>query len=114
MSSSASWNGKLLAVGFTEEAKYPRWVSNIVDIPKKNGKIIVCTNSTNLNKACLVHPYHMPRIFDLVDTTTGHKRMPFLDAFSRYSQIPLYELDRIHTSFVIDKGLYYYKVILLA
>lgn len=76
---------KLLAVGFIEVVKYPRWVSNIVVVPKKNGKIWVCTDFTNLNKVCPMHPYPMPRICDLVDATTGHERMFFLDTFSGYN-----------------------------
>lgn len=52
----------------------------------------------------------MPRICDLVDATAGHERTSFLDAIYGYNQIPLYESGRIYTSFVIDKGLYYYRV----
>lgn len=36
--------------------------------------------------------------------------MSFLDSFSRYNQIPFYEPDWIHTIFVTQKVLYYYKV----
>lgn len=36
--------------------------------------------------------------------------MSFLDAFFGYNQIPLYEPDGFHTSFVTDRGLYYYEV----
>ena len=46
----------------------------------------------------------------LVDATTRHKLLSFMDAYSGYNQIPMYKLDEEHTSFIFDKGLYYYKV----
>ena len=32
-----------------------------------------------------------------------------MDAYSGYNQIPMYEPDEEHTSFIIDRGLYCYK-----
>ena len=32
-----------------------------------------------------------------------------MDAYSKYNQIPMYEPNEEHTSFIIDRGLYYYK-----
>ena len=32
-----------------------------------------------------------------------------MDAYSRYDQILMYEPDEEHTSFITDRGLYYYK-----
>ena len=43
----------------------------------------------DLNKACPKDPFPMPRIDRLVDSTVGHPRMSFLDAFQGYHQIPL-------------------------
>ena len=33
---------KLIAAGFIREVKYPKWLSNIVPVKKKNGQIRVC------------------------------------------------------------------------
>ena len=52
----------------------------------------------------------MPRIDQLVDATTGHPRMSFLDAFQRYHQIPLAANDQEKTTFVTPIGNYHYKV----
>lgn len=93
-----------------EEAKYPRWVSNIVMVPKRNGKIKVFIYFIDLNKVFPMHPYPIPCIYDLVDATSGYERMPFLDAFFGYNQITMHEPDIIHTSFVTNKGLYCYRV----
>ena len=46
----------------------------------------------------------------MVDATVGHKLLSFIDAYSGYNQIPMYEPDEEHTSFITDRGLYCYKV----
>ena len=43
--------------------------------------------------------------------TTRHELLIFMDAYSRYNQISMYEPNEEHTSFIIDRGLYYYKAI---
>jgi len=52
----------------------------------------------------------LPRIDQLVDGTTGHKLLSFMDAYSGYNQIPMYVPDQDHTIFITDRGLYCYKV----
>ena len=48
---------------------------------------------TNLNKACPKDSYPLPRIDQLVDSTTGHKLLSFMDAFSSYNQIKMEKVD---------------------
>ena len=62
------------------------------------------------NKACPKDPFSIPRIDQLVDTTVGHPRMNFLDAFQGYHQIPLALVDQEKTTFVMPTGNYHYKV----
>lgn len=81
----------LLLVEFIKPVEYPKWVSNIVIVPKEIGNIWVCSDFTNLKKACLMYPYPLPHINDFFDATTSFKWLSFLDAFSCYNQIPLYE-----------------------
>ena len=52
----------------------------------------------------------MPRIDQLVDATTSHPRISFLDAFQGYHQIPLALEDQEKTVFVTPTGNYHYKV----
>jgi len=40
---------KLLDVGFIYEIEHPEWVSPIVCVPKKNGKLMVCVDFNKLN-----------------------------------------------------------------
>lgn len=44
---------------------------------------------TNLNKECLVHPYPLPRINDLINETPCFEQLSFLDALLGHDQIPL-------------------------
>ena len=67
---------------------------------------------THLNKACPKDSYPLPRIDQMVDATTGYNRMSFLDAYSDYNQIPMNPEDRIHTAFVTQKDLFFYRVTL--
>ena len=79
-------------------------------VKKKNGKWRVCVDFTDLNKACSKDPFPMPCIDQLVDATTGHPRMGFLDAFQGYHQILLASEDQEKTAFVTPIGNYHYKV----
>ena len=42
---------KLLKVGFIEVSQYPDWVANIMPVKKKDGRIRVCVDYRDLNKA---------------------------------------------------------------
>ena len=52
----------------------------------------------------------MPWIDQLIDTTIGHLRISFLDAFQGYHQIPLASGDQEKTAFMTPIGNYHYKV----
>ena len=57
----------LLRAGFIREVKYPKWLANVVVVPKKGGKWRVCVDYTDLNKACLKDSFPLPRIDQIVD-----------------------------------------------
>ena len=70
----------------------------------------ICVDFTDLNKACPKDSFPLPRIDQLVDSTTGHKLLTFMDALSGYNQIMMAEEDQEKTSFITSQGLYCYKV----
>ncbi|RVX15376.1 Transposon Ty3-I Gag-Pol polyprotein [Vitis vinifera] len=70
----------------------------------------VCVDYTNLNNACLKDSFPLPRIDQIVDSTTGQGMLSFLDAFSGYHQIPMSSADEEKTVFITPHGLYCYKV----
>ena len=76
---------KLLTAGFIREVYYPDWLANVVIVKKANGKWRICVEFTDLNKACPKDNFPLPRIDQLVDSTTGHKLLTFMDAFSGYN-----------------------------
>ena len=77
---------------------------------KEKRKVGVCVDFTDLNKACLKDPFPFPWIDQLVDATTGHPWMSFLDAFQGYHQIPLALDDQEKITFVNPIENYHYKV----
>uniref|UniRef100_A0A2N9EM81 Uncharacterized protein n=1 Tax=Fagus sylvatica TaxID=28930 RepID=A0A2N9EM81_FAGSY len=101
---------RLLKVGAVREILYPQWLSNTVVVKKKNGKWRVCVDFTDLNKACPKDPFPLPKIDQLVDSTAGHERMSFLDAFQGYHQIALKKEDQEKTAFITPRGIFCYKV----
>ena len=101
---------KLKQAGAIKEVFYPQWLANTVVLKKKTGKLWVCVDFTDLNKACPKDSFPMPRIDQLVDATVSHPRMSFLDAFQGYHQIPLATDDQEKTTFVTPVGNYHYKV----
>jgi hypothetical protein len=86
------------------------WLANPVVVPKANGKLWMCIDYTNLNKACPKDPYPLSRIDQIVDSTSGCDLLSFIDAYSGFHQIKMAKADRKHTSFVIVDGLYCYVV----
>jgi hypothetical protein len=101
---------KLLHAGFIKEVHHPVWLANPVIVPKANGKLRMCIDYTSLNKACPKDPYPLPRIDQIVDSTSGCDLLSFLDAYSGFHQIRMSKEDRRHTAFVTVDGLYCYVV----
>ena len=79
-------------------------------VKKANSKWRMCVNFTDLNKACPKDNYLLLRIDQLVDSTTGHKLLSFMDAFSGYNRIRMDEADQEKTSFVTSQNLFCYEV----
>ncbi|KAM1523141.1 hypothetical protein ACFX10_013192 [Malus domestica] len=94
---------KLLEAGFIEEAAHSAWLANVMLVKKKeNDKLRVCVDCTDLNKACPNDSYPLPRIDLLLDSTSGNQLLSFLDAYSSYNQIAMYEPDKEKIAFVIE------------
>ena len=56
-------------------------------VSKANGKLRMCIDYTDLNKACPKDPFPLPCIDQIVDSTAGCDLLSFLDAYSGYHQI---------------------------
>ena len=62
---------KLLAARFIKEVYHSDWLANPVLVKKKTGKCRMCVDYTSLNKACPKDHFPLPRIDQIVDSTSG-------------------------------------------
>jgi hypothetical protein len=76
---------KLLQVGFIREVDYPEWLANVVLVKKSSEKWKMCVDFTDLNKACSKDSFPLPWMDILIDSTSGHELLSFMDAFSGYN-----------------------------
>ena len=75
----------MLSTSFIQEVYYPDWLANVFLVKKANGKWRLCVDFTDLNKACPKDSFPIPRVDLLVDSTSEHKLLAFMDAFSGYN-----------------------------
>ena len=90
---------KLLQADAIREVEYPEWLANVVLIKKANDKWRLFIDFTNINRACPKDSFPLPRIDLIVDATTGHELLNFMDPN-----------DQEKTSFVTGQGTYCYRV----
>src|ERR1043165_8278273 len=103
---------KQLDAGFLVTSEYPQWLANIVPVSKKDGKVRMCVDYRDLNKASPKDDFPLPHIDMLVDSTTKFNVFFFIDGFSGYNQIRMAPEDMEKTSFITPWGTFCYKVIL--
>ena len=89
--------------------KYPKWLVNVILVPKKDNKVRICIDFRDFNKASLkdVFPSHINM---LVDSTVGHSILSFMDGFFGYNQILMAPEDMEKTAFITKWGTYCYRV----
>lgn len=72
----------------------------------------MCVDFIDLNKTCSKDHYPLPSINRLVESTLGHAMVSFLDAILVYHQILMDPEDAEKTTFITDKRVFCYKVII--
>ena len=70
----------------------------------------MCVDFRDLNNACPKDDFPLPVIEVMVDATTGHEALSFIDGSSGYNQIRMNPKDEQLTAFRTPKGIYCYKV----
>jgi hypothetical protein len=91
---------QLLKANFIRPCRYAEWISNIVPVEKKGyGKIRVCIDFRNLNRATPKDEYPMPIVDMLINDASRHKALSFLDGNAGYNQILMAEEDIYKTVF---------------
>ncbi|PKI61767.1 hypothetical protein CRG98_017817 [Punica granatum] len=101
---------KQINAGFLEVCNYSEWVANIVPVEKKDGRVRVCVDYRDLNKASPKGNFPLPHIDVLVDNTARHAQFSFMDGFSGYNQIRMAEEDKIKTTFTTMWGTFCYRI----
>ena len=99
---------KQLKVGFIKPMHQSKWIAKVVPIPKKDGKVRMCMDFRDLNKAFPKDDFLFPHIDILVDNMAGNALMSFMDGFSRYNQIKMAPKDMTKTTFTTKWGIYCY------
>ena len=90
--------------------EYPEWLANVIPISKNEGKVRVCVDFRDLNKASPKDDFSLPHIDMLVNSTAGHLMLSFMNGFLKYSQILMAPEDMEKTSFITEWGTYCYRV----
>ena len=101
---------KLLKAGFIELVDQVTWLSPIVVVPKKNGKLRICVDFRRLNAATKKDPYPLPFTDEVFDTVIGYAAYSFIDCFSGYHQVHIHVDDRYKTAFITEWGAYVWVV----
>ncbi|XP_073046125.1 uncharacterized protein [Primulina eburnea] len=101
---------EILKAGHILEIQFPTWLSTVVLVPKSTGKWRMCVDFCDLNKACPKDHYPLPRIDQLVHSTSGFELLSFMDAYQGYHQISLAKSDQDKASFITSGGTFCYVV----
>jgi hypothetical protein len=98
---------KSLTTGFIEFVEEATWLSPIVVVPMKNGKLKICIDFRKLNVATKKDPYPLPFTDEMMNTIAGYEIYSLLDGYLGYHQIFIAPGDRYKTTFVINWGFLY-------
>ena len=101
---------KLLDAEFIYEIEHIEWVSPIVIVSKKNGKLRVCVNLKKVNAATVRDHYPLPITDHVLERVARKKAYSFLDGFFGYNQVSIKEEDQHKTAFATEWGIFAYRV----
>jgi hypothetical protein len=92
---------RLLEANFIRPCRYAEWVSNIVPVEKKeSGKLRVCIDFHNLNRATSKDKYPMHVADMLINNASENRIISFLDGNAGYNQIFIDEEDVSKMAFI--------------
>nr|KYP45379.1 Transposon Ty3-I Gag-Pol polyprotein [Cajanus cajan] len=104
---------RLLKAKFIRTSRYAEWISNIVPVIKKNGKLRVCIDFRDLNTATPKDEYLMPIFETMIDAAVGNEIMSLLDGYSGYNQIYIAANDVSKTVFRCPGALGVYEWVMM-
>ncbi|MCO5596794.1 hypothetical protein L7F22_050864 [Adiantum nelumboides] len=101
---------KLKEAEFIYEIEHTDWVSPIVVVLKKNGKLRVCVNLKKVNATTIGDNYPLSITDHVIEQVAGREAYSFLDGFSGYNQLAIKPEDQHKTAFATEWGIFAYRV----
>ena len=101
---------KLLAAEFIYEIEHTEWVSPIVVVPKKNGKLRVCVSLKKVNIATIRDNYPLQVTKHVLERVARKEAYSFLDGFFKYNKFSIALEDQQKIAFAIEWGIFAYRV----
>ena len=86
--------------------KKATWLSPIVVVPKRKGKIRVCVDYRKLNAATIRDAFSSLFTNGILDVVVDHEIYSFVDVFSGYNHVRMYLEDQEKTPFVTEWGVF--------
>jgi hypothetical protein len=93
---------KLLKAGFIYPVDRAEWLSSIMIVPKKNGKLRVCIDYRKLNGASNFETFPLSFTEEILETVAGHKILSLLDGFNGYNQVRVASEDQPKICFITE------------
>ena len=84
------------------------WLSPVVAVRKKTGKLRVCLDLTECNRAVVANGHPIPDMQEMIDRLQGAAVMSTLDLRSAYHQLTLHEDSRDLTAFLHEGQMWRY------
>jgi hypothetical protein len=78
------------------------WLSPIVVVLQKNGKLKIFADFKKLNKATKKNPYLLPFFDEVLNIVTWYEAYSFLDGYLGYHYISIASEHRYKTTFITD------------
>ncbi len=92
----------MLPIGFIQFIEEATWLSPMVIVPKKNGKLKICIDFRKLNVIAKKDAYPLPFINEMLNIIARYETYSFLNGYLRYHQISIAQEDICKTASVTD------------
>jgi len=85
---------KLLDAQFIFPIETTQWLSPLVIVPKKNGKLNIYVDYRKLNSQTKKDPFPLPFLDLVLDIVVRHEMYSFMDGYSCYNQVKMVKKDK--------------------
>lgn len=100
---------RLEQCGIIESVDASEWISPIVVVRKQDGRIRLCVDLREVNKAIIVDGFPLPHTEELLHQLAGATHFSKIDLASAYHQLELTPESRDLTTFVTHEGLFRFR-----